>query len=317
MESVSPMRIVEMNAEKTIMEVANHTGTAQLTKYTIYPGMDIVYLDAHIQQFSCYARPYPNIFAINHCEEGRVECQFRNGEFLYMGPNDMSVGWRSNEAFCHTTYFPRAHYHGLSIVFDIQQAQPIVDRILGNTSLDTTELCSRFCQESDFGMIMKENQTIRNLFQELYHVPHAIQQSYCRLKIVEILLLLSTIDYKKQKKKVCFPKKQVEMVKCIRNELIQHLQETITIEEISAQYAISQTLLKRIFKAIYGTTIRQYIQEYRVEEAQRLLRDTNENIVEIAMLVGYSNSSKFSAAFKKHTGILPKEYRRLHQPKHI
>lgn len=54
-----------------------------------------------------------------------------------------------------------------------------------------------------------------------------------------------------------------------------------------------------------------------MEEAQRLLRDTNENIVEIAMLVGYSNSSKFSAAFKKHTGILPKEYRRLHQPKHI
>lgn len=317
MESVSPMRIVEMNAEKTIMEVANHTGKAQLTKYTIYPGMDIVYLDAHIQQFSCYARPHPNVFAINHCEEGRVECQFRNGEFLYMGPNDMSVGWRSNEAFCHTTYFPRAHYHGLSIVFDIQQAQPIVDRILGNTSLDITELCSRFCQESEFGMIMKENQTIRNLFQELYHVPYAIQQSYCRLKIVEILLLLNTIDYKKQKKKVCFPKKQVEMVKCIRNELIQHLQETITIEEISAQYAISQTLLKRIFKAIYGTTIRQYIQEYRVEEAQRLLRDTNENIVEIAMLVGYSNSSKFSAAFKKHTGILPKEYRRLHQPKHI
>lgn len=314
MATVSPMRIVEENADKTVIEVANETGVAHLTKREIYPGIDIVYLDAHIQQFSCYAQPIPHVFAINHCEEGRVECEFQNGEFLYMGPNDMSVGWRSNEEFCHTTYFPRAHYHGLSIVFNIEKAQPVVDRILGNKSLDIAALCDRFCQESDFGMIMEENKDMKHLFQELYHIPDSIRYPYCKLKVVEILLMLSTIDCKKTKKKVCFPQKQVELVKSIRNHLVQHLQEKVTIEEIAEQYAISQTLLKRIFKAIYGMTIRQYLQEYRVEESQRLLLQTNESIVDIALYVGYCNSSKFSAAFKKHMGILPKDYRRIHQP---
>ena len=313
MAAVSPMRIVEESADKTVIEVTNKTGNAHLTKRKIYPGIDIVYLDAHIQQFSCYAQPVPNVFAINHCEEGRVECEFKNGEFLYMGPSDMSVGWRSNEEFCHTTYFPRAHYHGLSIVFTIQKAQPVVDRILGDKSFDIAELCNRFCQESDFGMIMEENKDMKQLFQDLYHVPDSIRYPYCQLKVVEILLMLSTIDCKKQKKKVCFPQNQVELVKTIRDYLVQHIQEKFTIEEISEQYAISQTLLKRIFKAIYGMSIRQYLQEYRVEEAQRLLLQSNQSIVDIAMYVGYSNCSKFSAAFKKHTGILPKDYRRLHQ----
>lgn len=316
MAAISPVRIVEECQDKTVMEITNETGIAQLTKREIYPGIDIVYLDAHIQQFSCYAQPFPHVFAINHCEEGRVECEFQNGEFLYMGPNDMSVGWRSNEEFRHTTYFPRAHYHGLSIVFHVQKAQPVVDRILGDKTFDIAALCNQFCQESDFGMIMEENKDMKHLFQELYHVPDAIQYPYCQLKVVEILLMLSTIDSSKQKKKMCFTQKQVEIIKAIRARLVQNLQEKLTIEELSEQYAMSQTLVKRIFKGVYGTTIRQYLQEYRVQEAQRMLLHTNESIVDVAMHVGYANCSKFAAAFKKHTGILPKEYRRIHQITH-
>ena len=48
----------------------------------------------------------------------------------------------------------------------------------------------------------------------------------------------------------------------------------------------------------------------RVQKAGRLLRETAGNIAEIAQQVGYSNASKFSAAFKKELGMTPFEYRK-------
>lgn len=60
---------------------------------------------------------------------------------------------------------------------------------------------------------------------------------------------------------------------------------------------------------MYGKTIFQYMQEYRVSEAARLLVEGEESIMEIAARVGYENSSKFAKAFQKFTGLTPSMYR--------
>ena len=90
--------MIESSEERVVFEIQNNTGTARLTSYPVYPGIDLVYIDAHIESFSCRSHPVTQgLFAINHCEEGRIECNFQNGEFLYMGPGDMSVGWRHHQ----------------------------------------------------------------------------------------------------------------------------------------------------------------------------------------------------------------------------
>jgi AraC family L-rhamnose operon transcriptional activator RhaR/AraC family L-rhamnose operon regulatory protein RhaS len=57
------------------------------------------------------------------------------------------------------------------------------------------------------------------------------------------------------------------------------------------------------------------INQIRLEKAKRLLSVTNESVTRIAFLLGFSDSNYFSVYFKKHTGLSPREYRKLIQEK--
>lgn len=309
------MRKIESSKEKTVFEVTNETGWARLTAYPVYPGIDLVYVDAHIQTFSSWRHPViPGLFAINHCEEGRIECAFDNGKYLYMGQGDMSIGWRYNKEYRHSVFFPSSRYLGLSIMICVPQAQPVIDRLLGDDKSDLTELCNRFCENSsDFGLIMEENSDMKHLFYELYHVPKQIRRRYCQLKVLEILLFLSTIKTEEEKKRVYITKGQVELIKVVHEELTRDLQAKITIEDLAAAHHISPTMLKRCFKGVFGMAVGQYMKEYRIEEAKRQLLLTDDSILAIANKVGYENGSKFAVAFQKMTGVLPRDYRRIYR----
>lgn len=92
--------------------------------------------------------------------------------------------------------------------------------------------------------------------------------------------------------------------------LVQNPDKTITISELSREVGINQCYLKKGFKELFGTTIFDFVQEQRMLKAKMLLTATSTSITEIAYSLGYSNTSNFSNAFKKQTGILPSEFQR-------
>jgi AraC family transcriptional regulator len=67
--------------------------------------------------------------------------------------------------------------------------------------------------------------------------------------------------------------------------------------------------LRRIFKSTTGKTVYDYIEEVRMERAQKLLRDSPLQLKAIAYQLGYAHPSAFSSAFKKATGEAPGDYR--------
>lgn len=286
----------------------NDTGTAELTNWDVFPGITLSYLDANLDHFSCYFRPKPNVFAVNHCEEGRIECQFCNGEYLYMGKGDMAIGKRSSREYRHTAVFPLSHYQGVSLLIDTSQAQPAICQVLNDDSMNLELLCNRFCVNCDFGMIMEETDNMKHLFYELYHVPESIRHRYYKIKVLEILLFLSTFK-NDVPPRMGLTKQQVDIVKAVGKELTENCSCHMTIEMLAEKYSISQTALKKSFKNVYGTTIYQYQKEVRITRAKQLLLTTVDSILQIANTVGYENSSKFTVAFKKAEGILPKDYR--------
>lgn len=58
---------------------------------------------------------------------------------------------------------------------------------------------------------------------------------------------------------------------------------------------------------MYGKPVFQYFQEKQMHLAKELIHENQMLIKEISYKFGYENTSKFSAAFKKHHGILPSE----------
>ena len=102
----------------------------------------------------------------------------------------------------------------------------------------------------------------------------------------------------------------VEIVREIHDQLLENLDQKITIEELSRQYHVNPTTLKITFKSVYGTSLAAHMKGHRMEQAAKLLKETDMSIAEIAQAVGYDSQSRFSATFKAVFQVLPREYRK-------
>ncbi|MEM9356199.1 MAG: AraC family transcriptional regulator [Pseudomonadota bacterium] len=82
-----------------------------------------------------------------------------------------------------------------------------------------------------------------------------------------------------------------------------------TIETLASEVALSETMLKRGFRQIFGKTVRQYLREARVNHARQLISDGH-SVTDAALAAGFQNLSHFSKSFREITGVLPREYTR-------
>ena len=84
----------------------------------------------------------------------------------------------------------------------------------------------------------------------------------------------------------------------------------ITVAEIADRVEFSESHFMRYFKENMGTSFVDYLKDYRLTMAARLLLVSDDTILSIAEEVGFDNLSYFNRAFKKKYGVTPREYRR-------
>lgn len=77
------------------------------------------------------------------------------------------------------------------------------------------------------------------------------------------------------------------------------------IKELSLTFLMSESNLKRHFRAVYGKNIYEYYLDKKMELAKSLLLNANQSISEIAYSLGYEKVASFSKAFEKKYNILP------------
>ena len=83
----------------------------------------------------------------------------------------------------------------------------------------------------------------------------------------------------------------------------------LSLKMLSSEFGITVSYISKIFKEQFGTNFSDYIANKRIEKAKELLSTTNLSISEIALKLGYVDSSIFIKNFKKNTGITPGAYR--------
>jgi AraC family transcriptional regulator len=82
-----------------------------------------------------------------------------------------------------------------------------------------------------------------------------------------------------------------------------------SVTELAALCGISPRHLNRQFIALTGKTISAYIETYRIEQAKLLLADAGVPMKQVAERAGFSHGNSFARAFRKATGLAPREYR--------
>jgi two-component system response regulator YesN len=99
-----------------------------------------------------------------------------------------------------------------------------------------------------------------------------------------------------------------KIVSQAKRYVIENLSKQISLQEAANMLNMSSGYLSTLFKQSTGVSFIDYVTEARMDEAKRLLKESNLKIYQIAQFTGYENAYYFSKVFKKITGMTPKEF---------
>ena len=100
-----------------------------------------------------------------------------------------------------------------------------------------------------------------------------------------------------------------ETVSKVKKYILEHIQETIYIEDVAKSVFLNEQYLMRLFKKSTGLSILEFITGERLELAKELLKSTDYPVNKVANCVGYGHYSYFTKIFKRSTGCSPIKYR--------
>ncbi len=299
---------IAADGECRVLRLEDDTGEGFMTMYRIFSGVYLMFNDFHLKTCISEYQNADTVLCIDHCREGRIEHENLMGNRYYMESGDMRIDRRVHHE--GQVYLPLSHYHGMTIGFTKDTAQESLAHQMPWLKVDLESLGQKFCpNENEF--LLRENKPLNTIFSQLYHAPEEKRIDYYKLKIAELLIVLGTVDTSAiEEKRQYFPTKQTEKIEKIHTLITSRLDKNYTVEELSKIFDIPTATLRKIFKAMYGSPIYQYIKSYRMKAAAAMLiRETDLKISQVAEQFGYDNASKFSAAFRAVMGMSPQEYR--------
>lgn len=83
----------------------------------------------------------------------------------------------------------------------------------------------------------------------------------------------------------------------------------LSLEKVADEFQITSTYLSYVIKEQTGVSYKKYLTELRIEEAKRLLRETDMRIIDVSDQTGYNDVSYFIKVFQRYTGMTPAKFR--------
>lgn len=151
-------------------------------------------------------------------------------------------------------------------------------------------------------------------FAELDRLPRSERAHWCVWKSVELLYLLSAPEEPAAEMDPVLGQEMTRILTETRQYMEAHLDEPLSILNLSRRACVSATTFKEGFRRLYGLPVHTWLQQRRMERAAELLRDSSLSVLGVAQSVGYSSASQFSAVFRRQYGMSPTVYRKMSEP---
>lgn len=243
------------------------------------------------------------------CLEGSFCLKYGKDMCLEIGRDNIII--MSNAAFTSITV--REAVLAYSLVLDEENFGSFLNiyNALGCKSLSFQQ-AQGLVEHQGGCIVLKHCFWSQSFFTILHSVPADEQGRYCALKAAELLYLLNTHQefsadmFRPAAMAAYF----IQTMHSIGSYIENHLDEKLTISEISRSFNLSPTTLKNKFREFYGQPIHSWILSRRIRRAAEMLRFTDMTVLQIAQSVGYESTSQFNVAFKNTFGVSPSVFRK-------
>ena len=167
-------------------------------------------------------------------------------------------------------------------------------------------------QESSYGISFDHDValSLENLFISMIE-----QSPFHRLvTFLQILHVLSTESTRTTLAGPGFGKslspKESHRVNVIHNYIKDNIHENVSLKELSDKLSLSKEAFCRFFKRTFDKTFSQYLNEYKITIASKMLIETDFSVSEVGYRTGFNNLSFFFRQFQKYKHVSPRSYRR-------
>ena len=159
--------------------------------------------------------------------------------------------------------------------------------------------------------IKEQQKLILDELPTLFSLEGKLQELYLESKIIDLIYItVNDIKQTSLKESVDINSKDLECLYRARDILLEDISNPPSLKILAYQSAINEFKLKKGFKKLFGNTVFGFLQEYRLNEAKKILINNEININEVSSMVGYKNVSHFSKIFKEYFGVNPKQIKK-------
>lgn len=127
-----------------------------------------------------------------------------------------------------------------------------------------------------------------------------VMQGYLQVIVGKLLSLLTLTQA---------PAEGDDALKRVLMYLNTHYTTPVSRQELARALGYNESYISHVFAGRMKTTIPEYINSLRVQDAARLLKETDYSVTQIASELGFGSIRSFNRVFLKQTGLSPKEYR--------
>lgn len=290
--------------------LCNDIGKGNFELISLDGGIEVCFADMKFKNKLEYEYQLDfNCFEIIYCIKGHMKFNNKKTDTLHTIQKE-DIKFIRNSSYGWESFSTSDDWESISIIFNNQFFNQFPE--LTVDTLDEQAL------ESLINDMMVEITIpdVKVAFNQI-HRCNLPKDSTCRIlylqsKAIEIisLILKEMIIKNEPNQNLILKNDDIDKLQYAKEIINNDYVNPLSINELSKHIGLNTFKLKVGFKQIYNTTIYGYIRDLRMEKAREYLIEGQKNVIEIANMVGYSNPSHFSAAFKKKFGVNPSELKR-------
>lgn len=187
-----------------------------------------------------------------------------------------------------------------------------IDRIVANIGKAAQELRiepSEFVRDVSFLLRSIEMMFANRISDEGFYF---YLSSARTLKDTTGLMIRKLVHMMENRQKGTSPVIQEPKLQVIQQFIDHHLSENITSIDMARYLFLNPSYFSRYFKRLTGINFTDYVHQYKMKIAAKMLETSSQTLESLAMGLGYSDRTYFSKVFKKYIGTTPSEYKTKH-----